>query len=349
MSYQITIQPGEHKITAEAGETILDAALRHGLMLPHNCRSGICGTCEGRILSGKISYKKDCTATLSEEKQGQGQALFCQALPESDLKIEAKSVRAIGSEFEIKTLPCRVASIELLAHNVMGVSLKLPEANPLPYMPGQYIDILLKDGRHRSYSIANQKQALGLQLHIRRVEGGFFSNHVFTAMKEKDLLRIRGPLGAFIWQEASERPVILLATGTGFAPIKCLLEQAIAEGMTRPLHLYWGNREYKDFYLLGMLENWIATHENFRFTPVLSRPKDSDNWKGYIGRVPDAALADYPELSRYEVYASGSPPMVETAKQKFTEHGLNPDYYYSDAFIFAVDEDPQPEQPQQKE
>ncbi len=341
MSFQIEIQPGEHKITAEAGESILDAALRQGLMLPHNCRNGICGTCEGKILAGNIRYKKDCSATLSEEKQAQGQALFCQAVPESDLRIEAKDVQPMAEGIEFKTLPCRVARMEKLTHNVMGLHLKIPENATLRYLPGQYIDILLKDGRHRSYSIANCYQQGDLhQLHIRQLAGGYFSSHVFNTMKEKDLLRIRGPLGVFVWQTGPDRPVILIATGTGFAPIKCLLEHAFAEKFSQTLHLFWGNRELNDFYLMEMLEDWAAKHKNFRFTPVLSRPKDSDQWQGFRGRVHQAVLADYPDLSDYEVYASGSPAMVETCRLELAEHGLIADNYYSDAFIFAVDEDP---------
>ncbi|MDH5648371.1 MAG: FAD-binding oxidoreductase, partial [Gammaproteobacteria bacterium] len=259
-------------------------------------------------------------------------------MPQENMVVEAGEVLTEDSDIEIKMLPCRVSGLQRLANNVMGLTLKIPEAAVFHYHAGQYIDILLRDGRRRSYSIANANQDQGLlELHIRHMPGGVFSEHVFTVLKEKDLLRFRGPYGAFVWRHESHRPAILVATGTGFAPIKALLEQAFSEKYKGPLHLYWGNRQQQDFYLLELLNGWQQMYDNFSFTPVLSKPLDSDDWKGRYGWVQDAVLADYPELSAYDVYASGSPEMVASAKAVFTERGLATDHYYSDAFVKAGD------------
>lgn len=339
MSYQVKIGPGDHRFNVEPGETILDAAMRQGIVLPHDCRDGRCGSCIGRLLAGEVSYKKDISETLSPEKQSQGWALFCQAVPQADLVLEADRIQLAASGAEVKTLPCRVGGMQRLTHDVMGITLTLPESKPFNYVAGQYIDILLKSGRRRSYSIANRPDNSHLiELHIRHVTDGYFSDHVFEFMKVKDLLRIRGPYGIFTWRQQSQRPVLMLATGTGFAPVKGLLEQAFADKLRRPVTLYWGARRLQDLYLQGLVNEWAATHDNFTYIPVLSRADDSSEWKGRRGHVQQAVLQDHPDLSSYEVYASGSPAMVNASRDLFLANGLETDYYNSDAFESASDD-----------
>lgn len=335
MSRQVRIEPSGHTFTVEDNETVLEAALRHGLMLPYSCRNGACGSCKGRVLAGEVDLGEYEGRALSEEERRAGKALFCRARPRSDLVIEAKEI-GVAKDIVIKILPCRVVRMGRAAHDVMILALKLPQSERLQYLPGQYIDILLRDGTRRSFSIANAPHTgSNLELHIRHVPGGVFSGHVFTKMKEKDLLRFRGPLGTFFLRDESDRPAILIAGGTGFAPIKAILEHAFAKGVKRPLHLYWGVRARRDLYMPELPAAWAQEHANFRYTAVLSEPLPEDRWGGRTGFVHEAVLQDYPELGQYEVYASGPPAMIDAIKQTFKEHGLADDRLFYDSFEYA--------------
>jgi CDP-4-dehydro-6-deoxyglucose reductase len=233
-------------------------------------------------------------------------------------------------------MPARVVKMEKLADDVMRLSLKLAEGQRLQYLAGQYIDILLSGNLRRSFSLSTSPLSDELlQLHIRHVPGGFFTGHVFTKMQEKDLLRFQGPFGMFFLREDNDRPAILVAGGTGFAPIKSILEYAFAKGTTRPLHLYWGVRAKRDLYLSDLPQAWVREHGNFKFTPVLSEPRPEERWDGRQGWVHEAVAADYPDLSRHEVYASGPPPMIEALKATVKKHGLPQERLYYDSFEFA--------------
>ena len=337
MGFRVRLEPAGKEFTIEDKETVLEAAMRHGIILPYSCRNGACATCKGRILSGSVDYGEYEAHALSDEERAAGMALFCQAVPLEDVVIEAREISA-AEGIVIKTLPCRVVKMEKLSHDVMALDLKLPEGERLQYLPGQYVDILLRDGNRRSFSLASalRDDAL-LQLHIRHVPGGHFSGHVFTGMKERDLLRFRGPLGTFFLRRESERPVILMAGGTGFAPIKAILEHALASGIDRPMHLFWGARARRDLYLHELALSWAGSHDRFRYTPVLSEPAPEDRWDGRGGWVHEAVVEDYPDLREHEIYASGPPPMVEAGKQVFMQHGLAEDRYFHDSFEFAHD------------
>lgn len=335
MGRHVRIEPSGHTFTIEDGETVLEAALRHGFMLPYSCRNGACGSCKGRVLAGEVELGQYEERALSEEERRSGKTLFCRARARSDLVIEAKEI-GVAKGIVIKTLPCRVVRMERVAHDVMILELKLPQSERLQYLPGQYIDILLRDGTRRSFSIANAPHTgEHLELHVRHVPGGVFSGHVFTKMKEKDLLRFRGPLGTFFLREESDRPIVLVAGGTGFAPIKAILEHAFAKGAKRPLQLYWGVRARRDLYLPDLPAAWVRECANFRYTPVLSEPLPQDRWDGRTGLVHEAVLQDYPDLGQYEVYASGPPAMIEAIKQTFRKHGLADDRLFYDSFEYA--------------
>jgi CDP-4-dehydro-6-deoxyglucose reductase len=335
MTFKIRIQSSGREFTADEKETVLAAALRQGVMLPYSCRSGACGTCKGKVLAGQVDYGTYETKAMSEAEREQGHALFCQARPLSDLVIEAKEIAA-AKDIPIRIMPARVVQMEKLADDVIRLSLKLAEGQRLQYLAGQYIDILLSGNQRRSFSLSTSPLSDELlQLHIRHVPGGFFTGHVFTKMQEKDLLRFQGPFGMFFLREDSDRPAILVAGGTGFAPIKSILEYAFAKGVTRPLHLYWGVRAKRDLYLSGLPQAWAREHNNFKFTPVLSEPRPEDRWDGRQGWVHEAMAADYPDLSRHEVYASGPPPMIDALKATVKKHGLPEDHLYYDSFEFA--------------
>ena len=332
--YTVRLEPSGQTFTVEPGETILAAALRQGHPLPYSCRNGSCGTCKARVLAGEIEYGVYEDKALSAAERAAGKALMCQAVPLTDVVIEAREIAA-AKDIVIKTLPCRVIKMERAAHDVMILSLKLPQTEAFKFLAGQYIDILLREGQRRSFSLANSPQQTdALQLHIRHVPGGSFTGHVFTAMKEKDLLRMRGPLGMFFLRD-SNLPAILIAGGTGFAPIKSIVEDAIARGRDRPLHVYWGARGRQDLYLERVASDWARLHSNIRFTPVLSAPHAEDAWTGRTGWVHDAVLTDYPTLDAHEVYASGPPPMIDAIRATFMARGLSDDRLYYDSFEFA--------------
>lgn len=337
MFYHVTVQPSGHEFQVGENEAVLDAALREkGSTLPYGCRNGNCGSCMGTILSGAVDYPDGRPSGLSEREQAEGKALLCQARPCSDLVIEAREVKTSG-DIVVKTLPCRVEKRELLAQDVMRLYLKLPNNERLQFLAGQYIDILLADGRRRSFSLAHPPHADDLlELHVRQVPGGFFTGYVFERMKDKALLRFQGPLGTFFLREDSPRPILLIGGGTGFAPLKGILEHAFHIGLERSLHLYWGARAKADLYLDAMPRRWAAEHPYFRYTPVLSEPRLEEAWEGRTGWVHEAVAADYPDLSGYAVYMSGPPPMIEAAKRTFAAQGLPVEQLFYDSFEFAA-------------
>ncbi len=341
MSFQITVQPSGHVFKAEPDETILDAALREGVVLPYGCRNGACGSCKGRLLDGAVTYIRDYQqSALSEAEKQIGMALFCSARPQSDLVIESREISAVR-DIPIKKLPCRVQKLELLAHDVMAIYLKLPAAERLLFLAGQYIDIL-KDGKRRSFSMANAPHDDEfLQLHVRNIIGGAFTEYAFNKMKVRDILRFEGPYGTFFLRENSDKPIVLVASGTGFAPIKAIVEHAFHVGATRPMIMYWGARTRADLYSPELPAQWQAQHASFRYVPVLSEPLPADNWRGRTGLVHQAVLDDFSDLSAHQVYACGAPVMVEAAHRDFTAlRGLPDDEFFSDAFTFAAP--PQP-------
>ncbi len=337
MSFQVTVKPSNHTFSVEPDETVLDAALRQGLAFPYGCRNGACGACVGKVLTGSVRYAEPPMA-LSEEEAAAGQGIFCEAIPESDLVIE---VHEVGSDREIpvKTMPCRIEQMDRLNDDVMCLYLALPEGERLQFLAGQYLDILLPDGKRRAFSIANAPHNdERIQLHVRLIKGGRFTQKVFGELKVGDILRIEGPHGSFYLREESERPIILLATGTGFGPIKGILEHAFTEGVSRPITLYWGARQVEDLYQEALPRKWAAHYSNFTFVPVLSQASDADLANGYRrGYVQEAVLADYQDLSPFEVYACGMPEMVLDARRKLVARGLESEHCYSDAFEWAKD------------
>ena len=330
MSFKTTIQPSNHTFPVDKDETILEAALEHGFMLPYSCRNGACGVCKGKVLQGSVDYGKAQAFALSEEEKAAGMALFCCAKPLTDLVVESLEVTS-EKEITVKTLPCRVEKMVKLADDVMALYLKLPTNERLQFLSGQYIDILQKDDKPRSFSIANAPHADELiELHVRNIAGGTFTNHVFNEMKERDILRIKGPLGNFFLHEDSPKPIIFVASGTGFAPVKSIIEHALHIGFKREMHFYWGVRKQADLYMLDKVKEWEK--QGIKFTAVVS----DEPWSGRTGFVHQAVLDDFKDLSGYLVYACGAPVVVEAAHREFTtQRGLPNDALYSDVFTFV--------------
>ena len=336
MSHQISVTPSGHNFVAEATETILEAALRQGLTMPYGCRDGACGACKGKVLSGTVDHGKSQAHALSDAEKADGLTLYCCAKAQSNLKLECKQI-SLASDIPVKTLPSRIEKMERLAPDVIDMHLRLPANERLQFLAGQYIDILLKDGKKRSFSLANapHDDAL-LQLHIRHVPGGLFTDQVFSTMKVRDILRFNGPHGGFFLREDSKKPMIFLAGGTGFAPIKALVEHAIAEQCTRPISIYWGAKARVDLYMPDLPEQWAAAHNNIKFVPVLSEPAADDAWNGRTGFVHQAVTVDHENLADFQVYACGSPGMIDAAKRDFIAAGLPEEEFFADAFTFST-------------
>ncbi len=324
MSHKVTIQSSGHSFTVNEDETVLAAALREGLVIAYSCRSGTCGTCKGKLIEGAVDYGTYQEQAMTEAERRAGMALFCQAKPLSDLLIQAREIGTAVKGMQIRMMPARVMKMTLAAPDVMVLDLKLPSNEKFLFLAGQYVDLLLRSGVRRSFSMANAPEDDAfLQLHLRNY-GGPFSQHVFGAMKEKDILRVEGPFGTFFLRKDSDKPIILLASGTGFAPIKSIVEHALRQGMKRPMVLYWGCRVRADLYLNELAEHW-AREGKLRYVPVLSDAPITDNWSGRTGLVHRAVMQDFPDLSAHQVYACGAPIMVESAHKDFTSQCRLPD------------------------
>ncbi len=341
MAYQVTLKPSGHTFQVEEGRRILDAGLEAGIAMPYSCRAGTCRTCRGKIIEGEVGYGTNMLsdAYLPPEHRAMGLALLCSAVAKSDLVIELKELSLVG--VKPRMVPCRVKQLQKPAADVAILDVKLPMNENFMYSPGQYIDFILKDGKRRSYSIATAPSVEGvpdLQLHIRHMPGGAFTDYVFNGLKEREVLRFEGPLGTFYLREDSEKPIIMLASGTGFAPIKSIIEYALRSKTKRPITLYWGCRTKADLYMLDLPRQWAEENPAFKFIPVLSDAIPADAWSGRTGLVHRAVMQDFPDQSGYQVYACGVPVMVDAARNDFIEKcGLPEDEFFADSFLTEAD------------
>jgi len=332
MAYQVTLQPSGHQFNVVDDKTLLEAGLDAGFNLPYGCKNGACGACKGKVLTGNVDHGAAQDQALPAAERASGMALFCCAKPTSDVTLEVREISA-ARDIPVKILPCRVQSMELAAPDVMVLKLKLPTNERMQFLAGQYVEFLLADNKRRAFSLANAAHADDLlEIHVRRVAGGNFTEHVFTQMKLKDILRIEGPLGTFFLREDSKKPIILVAGGTGFAPIKGLIEHALHIGIQRPMKLYWGAKDRAGLYMQQLAERW-ATENGIPFVPVLSEP-DAD-WSGRAGLVHEAALADHADMSAFQAYVCGAPVMCAAALKDFTAKGLPKDEFFADVFSYA--------------
>ena len=338
MTFQVTVMPSGRQFDCDEGETVLAAALRAGVGLPYGCKNGACGSCKGKLITGQVEHGNHQQKALSGAEEEQGMSLFCCAKPHSDITIEAREVQG-SDEFPLKKMPSRIARMEKLSDDVMLIALQLPANERLQYRAGQYIEFMLKDGKRRSYSMANAPHIdAQLTLHIRHMPGGVFTDQVFSSMKERDILRFEGPHGTFFLREESEKSIVLLASGTGFAPIKALMEHLIDLKSTRAITLYWGGRRPQDLYMNALCLEWAKTLPHFNYIPVVSNALPEDQWTGRSGFVHQAVIADYANLAAYQVYACGAPVVVDSAKRDFIGLCQLPaEEFYADSFTSEAD------------
>jgi CDP-4-dehydro-6-deoxyglucose reductase len=341
MTFTITVQPSGRTFTTEPDEAMLAAGIRQGIGLPYGCEDGACGSCKCKLVSGSVVHGHHQPKALSADEEAAGYVLTCCGVPHSDVVLESRQVTEAGA-FPIKKMPVRVNAMERASHDVIVLRLQLPASDTFQYHAGQYVEFLLRDGDRRSYSMANaphtQASQPALELHLRHMPGGKFTDHVFSAMKEKDILRIEGPYGSFFLREDSDKPMVLLASGTGFAPIKAVIEHMQHKGVTRPATLYWGGRRPADLYQSTWIESKLAEMPNLRYVPVVSDALPEDAWTGRTGFVHQAVLQDFPDLSGHEVYACGAPIVVESAHRDYVaQAGLPDEAFFADSFTSAAD------------
>jgi CDP-4-dehydro-6-deoxyglucose reductase len=341
MAFTVTVQPSGRSFDVERDEPILQAAIRQGVGLPYGCKDGACGSCKCRMLEGRVIHGVHQAKALSHEEEAAGLILTCQAAPQTDIVLEARTVPGAG-EFPVRKLPSRVLSITKPAPDVAILTLQLPANDPFQYRAGQFVEFILRDGSRRSYSMATAPQATGdkpqIELHLRHLPGGKFTDHVFSAMKEKEILRVEGPFGSFFLREDSEKDMVLLASGTGFAPIKAIIEHMIQKNSQRKAVLYWGCRSRIDLYMHEWAEEATQRLAHLRYIPVLSEPRPEDGWTGRTGLVHQAVMHDLPNLREHQVYACGAPIMVESAQRDFIARcGLPDDEFYADSFTSEAD------------
>lgn len=342
MTFSVTVRPSGHCFQVDEHETVLAAALRQGIGLPYGCRNGACGSCKGRILDGAVIHQPHQASTLTAEEQARGLALFCSAQPRSDLVIEVREVQGVG-DIPIRKLPCRIAAMDRLAPDVFKLTLQLPATERFQFLAGQYIEIILRDGKRRSYSMAGAPHlAEQIELHVRHTPGGAFTDQVFgvasSVIKVRDILRFEGPLGTFTLREDSSKPIVFVASGTGFAPIKAMLEHLVFKRSTRRIVLYWGGRRPHDLYSLDLAQSWESLLEDFHFIPVVSDAQSEDRWSGRTGFVHHAVLEDFADLSGHQAYVCGAPIVVDSARRDFVAQcGLSTDEFFADAFTTESD------------
>ena len=342
MSYQVTLKTSGKQFTVNPDENLLEAALRQGINLPYGCKNGACGSCKGKRLEGQVSHGQHSENALSKADETAGGILFCCAHPQSDLLIEAREVQGSG-DIAIRKVPCRVNTISKPSNDVAILKLQLPASERFQFLAGQYLEFLLKDGQRRAYSIANAPEQEGpLELHIRHLPGGLFTDFVFgavtPALKEKDILRFEGPLGSFFLREDSKKPIIFVAAGTGFAPIKSIIEQMQAKKIHRPIHLYWGGRRPSDLYLDDLCKSWEKEISDFKYIPVISDALAEDAWQGRTGFVHQAVMTDHSDMKGFQVYACGAPVMVNAARNDFSAKCQLPEEeFFADSFTSAAD------------
>lgn len=331
--YFVTLKASGKRFRVDAGETVLEAARRAGLALPYSCLAGVCGSCKATLVEGECTYPRNPPSALDAGERLHHQALLCQAVPTSNLVIAAREVASVA-DIPRRVFTLKLVDKTLLGHDVARLTLLTARGERMRRLPGQYLDVLLPDGKRRAFSIANAPHEDDtIELHVRRVSGGGFTTRVFDEMGPGALLRVEGPLGTFVPREDSERPMLLMAGGTGFAPIKALVEHFLHLGSLRPMTLYWGVRDPVDLYLRGLPEAWAREVPNFRFVPVVSDSELAGTLRS--GLVHEALLEDHADLSGFDLYMSGPPTMIDAGRRAFVQARLPEERLYYDSFDYA--------------
>jgi CDP-4-dehydro-6-deoxyglucose reductase len=332
---RVSLSKSARSFSVAPGQSILDSALAAGLNLPHGCKGGNCGACRAHLHRGKVDYPNGPPLGLSDAERSDGLILLCQARAQSDLSIDILEISTADSAV-VKRLPSRIERTQALSHDVLGVFLRLPAAELFRFEAGQYIDIILPGGRRRSFSIASPPHdSRLLELHVRRVPGGELTERLFDDARRGTLLTIEGPLGRFVYGHHPTAPMLLIAGGTGFAPLKSIIRHVVENGLDREMLLYWGVRSEQDIYACDDLDQLMRRAPGFRYEIVLSEP--GREWSGRRGWVHECVLREVEALDQYDIYASGPPAMVAAVQREFPQHGVDPSRLSFDSFDYAPD------------
>ncbi len=338
MSYTIKIHNTDISFTSTAEQPVLDAAHQADVLISYGCKNGLCGSCEAIIKQGEVIYPDGLPRGLTTDEQKQGKTLLCKAIANSDLTIEAR-IDKPNNQPPVRILPVKIQQKTQLANDVMQLQLQLPSTEePFEFLAGQWLNFVMKDGRKRAFSIANipniQKQ---IEIHIRHIEGGIFTDFVFNQLKTGDILKIEGPQGSFYYHD-DYRDIIMVAGGTGFAPLKGIIEFLQQQKNKPNIHLYWGAKSKKDLYMHKKVKHW-QQQGLIKYTPVLSKPLNDDNWKGKTGYVHEAIIKDYHSLKDNVIYMAGPPAMIKVAKPAFLKQQARNKNIYFDSFEYSNDAD----------
>ncbi len=344
MQYQVELKKSGRTFVVEADETVLEAAIRQGIQLPYGCKNGACGSCKGKVLEGRIAHGDHSQSALTTLEETAGATLLCCAHPKSNVLIDVREIQG-GGDIPVRKVPCRIQMINYPSDDVAILQLQLPASERFQFLAGQYLEFLLKDNKRRAYSIASAPHQEGpIELHIRHLPGGLFTDPLFgqgsdgKSIKEKDILRFEGPQGSFFLREDTQKPIIFLASGTGFAPIKSILLHMREKKMEREVYFYWGGRRPKDLYMDTLCQEFVGTLPRFHYIPVISEALPEDDWTGRTGFVHRAVMADFPDLSKFQVYACGAPIVIQSAQTDFVEQcGLPEEEFYADSFTSEAD------------
>jgi CDP-4-dehydro-6-deoxyglucose reductase len=332
---KVTIQNSGHSFEVRPSQTVLQAAIEADIHIPYGCRNGACGSCKAKLVSGKVMHDDYQGSAMTVAELAAGNTLLCCARPLEDIVVECREVGGLTG-IKPRILPARVAKKEQLSHDVIALHLQLPASERLHFLAGQYIEFILKDGKRRAFSLANAPHdSEFIELHIRVIPGGQFGEYVANELQEKAILRLEAPFGNFFLREDSNKPIIFVAGGTGFAPVKGIIEHMLFNNIQRDIILYRGARVAEDLYMHELCEKWAEFTPHLSYIPVLSEPVAGDNWQGRTGLVHQAVLDDIKDLNAYQAYVCGAPIMCEVAHTSFVAQGLNADEFFSDAFTFA--------------
>jgi NAD(P)H-flavin reductase/ferredoxin len=330
MTFNVTVPDTEFRFPCEPNESLLDAAQRAGLEIPYSCRKGVCGTCKGQVVSGEVrAYAGDALGTA---ERAEGLALFCNALPRSDLVIRPRSIEK-ADPFARKTVTARVFRIARVSEDVALIHLRFPAGIRVRFKAGQHLNLILANGERRDFSMANPpRESDGAQLHIRHVPGGAFTGYMFHELKRGDLLRAEIPFGDFFMRESS-KPILFVAGSTGFAPIASMIQDMAIKGIQRDMTLYWGARRLSGLYS-DLPKKWAADNPRFRYVPVLSEAIEPAMRHNLVHR---AVLEDHASLAGFQAYVCGVPVMTQAARAEFVAAGLPENEFFADAFVTRAD------------
>lgn len=332
MTMRTKILQAGRAIEVPVGGTILDAALQENIAYPHGCRSGRCGSCKSRLVSGEVSLLPHTRFSLTEEERAKGLILACRAQPLTDC-----TVAWLGDDDEdladhpIRTYRARIVALDDVTHDIRRVILSVEDNEAVAFAAGQYAQVTFDGVPARDYSMANQPGKPHLEFHIRRVPGGATSEHVAHGLAIGDSVTVRGPLGSSFLREHHTGPILAVAGGSGLAPIKSIVETALVRGLRQPIHLYFGARTERDLYLVEHFNLMANTYDNLTFIPVLSEEQRSERFRS--GFVTDAIAEDLSDLDGWKAYMAGPPAMIDAAGPLLQARGIRGEDIHADVFF----------------